>query len=403
MRSPFRGLPRAFVVLWWGMLVNRLGGFVVPFLAIYLTSQRGFSVERVGLILSLYGAGSVLAGPLGGWLSDRLGRKAVMVTSLCLGACSVLSLAAVQRGPAVALAVFCVSFLGDMYRPACSAMVADLIPDQRQRAFGLVYWAINLGFSGAMIVAGALMRFGFLVLFTADAATSLAFAVLVALFVPETRPEGGTAHPLHIAAPFRDGGFVAFFLLMLGIAIIYSQAHCTLPVDMQRHGISAAGFGYIIAINGVMIAILQPWVGQRLGRLPPARVLALNGLLTGVGFGIQALAGGAPIYVAAIVVWTLGEIIGAPMASTVVASLSPASLRGTYQGALQTAWGGGAFLAPMLGGFAMGSFGGPALWVGCMVLGCLVGLGHWLVTGAILQRRSARNFSMMSGQPQPEV
>jgi len=390
VRSPFRGLPRTFVVLWWGMLVNRLGGFVVPFLAIYLTSQRGFSVERVGLILSLYGAGSVLAGPLGGWLSDRLGRKTVMLASLCLGAASALALALVRSGPAVACAVFCVSFLGDMYRPACSAMVADLIPDERQRAFGLVYWAINLGFSGAMIVAGVLMRFGYLVLFAADAATTLAFAALVALRIQETRPEGAQAHPLHIAAPFRDGRFVSFFLLMLGIAVIYSQAHCTLPVDMQSHGISAAGYGYIIAINGVMIVLLQPWVSQRLGRLPPARMLAFSGLLVGAGFGIQALAGGVPVYVAAIVVWTLGEIVGAPMGAAVVASLAPASLRGTYQGAFGMAWGGGAFLAPMLGGFVMGRWGGPSLWVGCLALGCLVGVGHWFVTGAILDRGAAR-------------
>jgi hypothetical protein len=129
-------------------------------------------------------------------------------------------------------------------------------------------------------------------------------------------------------------------------------------------------------------------VSRRLGGLPPARVLAVNGVLTGVGFGIQAWAGGAPVYVAAIVVWTMGEIIGAPMGAAVVAGLAPASLRGTYQGAFQTAWGGGAFLAPMLGGLVMGRFGAPALWTSCMALGCLVGAGHWFVTGALLARRS---------------
>ncbi|MDD5629986.1 MAG: MFS transporter [Elusimicrobia bacterium] len=387
MLSPFRGLPRAFVVLWCGMLVNRLGGFVVPFLAIYLTSQRGFSVERVGLVLSLYGAGSVLAGPLGGWLSDRLGRKKVMVASLGLGAVSVLALAWARTGPAVAMAVFCVSFLGDMYRPAASAMVADLIPGERQRAFGLVYWAVNLGFSGAMVIAGALMRFGYAALFIADAATTLAFAALAAWKLPETRPAGAKTHPLHIAAPFRDRDFAGFFLLMLGIAVIYSQAHCTLPVDMQSHGISAAGFGYIIAINGVMIVLLQPWISRKLQRAHPARMLAVSGALTGLGFGVQALAGGAPVYVAAIVVWTFGEMVGAPMGAAVVAALAPPSLRGTYQGAFGMAWGGGAFLAPMLGGLVMGRLGAPSLWLGCMALGGLVGLGHWFITAAALRRR----------------
>src|SRR5574341_515736 len=74
-----QGLPRAFWVLWFGMLVNRAGNFVLPFLAIYLTQARGLSPAQAGIVLALYGAGAAVASPLGGYLADHAGRRATLV------------------------------------------------------------------------------------------------------------------------------------------------------------------------------------------------------------------------------------------------------------------------------------------------------------------------------------
>jgi MFS family permease len=381
----FRGLPRPFVVLWWGTLINRLGGFVVPFLAIYLTQARGYSIAQVGFIASLYGAGSLLAGPLGGTLADRVGRRATMLAALCVGAAAVLVLGFCSGSFMVAAAVFCVAFFGSMYSPAASAMVADIVvPADRQRAYGLLYWAVNLGFSAAMAVAGLLVEHGYLVLFIADAATTFLFALLVFFHVPESKPVGAKPKTASFAAPFADTRFLAFFLLMLGIALIYNQAHCTLPVDMQRHGISAARYGYLLGLNGILVAVLQPLVGRRILAAAPAKVLAAAAVLTGLGFGMCAFASSFTLYAASIVIWTLGEILGAPAGPSVVADLAPASLRGTYQGALQMAWGGGSFVAPLAGALIMGSLGGAALWLACLLLGVLVAVGHLLVTAKIV-------------------
>jgi len=82
----FRDLPRSFRILWAGALINRLGGFVLPLLALYLTGERGLPVEQVGVIVALWGAGTVAGGSVGGMLADRLGRRRTLILVLVAGA-----------------------------------------------------------------------------------------------------------------------------------------------------------------------------------------------------------------------------------------------------------------------------------------------------------------------------
>ena len=93
----FRGLPRPFWVLFAGTLVNRVGGFVLVFLAIYLTEVRGLTPTQAGAIISAYGLGAIGGGPLGGALSDRIGRRPTLVGSLIAGGASMLVLGLVTR------------------------------------------------------------------------------------------------------------------------------------------------------------------------------------------------------------------------------------------------------------------------------------------------------------------
>jgi len=76
------GLPRAYWALWVGLLVNRVGSFVVPFLSLYLTRERGLSLAEAGGLVSLWGLGAIGAGPVSGVISDRVGRRAAMLVSL---------------------------------------------------------------------------------------------------------------------------------------------------------------------------------------------------------------------------------------------------------------------------------------------------------------------------------
>ena len=100
------GLPRTYWYLWTGTLVNRLAGFVVPFLSLYLTQERGLPVEQATLIVSLHGAGSVVAGPVGGALADRVGRRTTLVAALWLGAAAMVLLGFSRSPLHIAVATF---------------------------------------------------------------------------------------------------------------------------------------------------------------------------------------------------------------------------------------------------------------------------------------------------------
>jgi MFS family permease len=376
-----RGLPATFWWLWAGILVNSLAQFVFPFLALYLV-RRGFSVAGAGLLVSLMGAGAVLSGPLGGFLTDRVGRRPTLVSSLVLAAVTVAAMSVVRAPAAIAAGVAVLGVVSQMFRPAAQATVADLVPPaERARAYGLNYWAMNIGFAVSMVVGGALAEVSFTGLFLADAATTLLFAGVVFWKVPETRPpEAAAAARVPLAgglgAPLRDGAFARLLALNLAFAFILLQFNVAAPIDMARHGISPAQYGMLMALNGVVIVLLQPFAARMTGGRDPSRVLALAAVLVGAGYGLFGVLHTPVLYGIAIVIWTLGEICHTPVSTALVANMAPVAERGRYQGALGMSWGLATFLAPALGSLVMDRLGPGALWGGCLGLGLLAAAGQ---------------------------
>ena len=382
-----RGFPRAYWFLWLGTLINRVGGLVVPFLAFYLTGERGFSFEEAGVVASLFGLGSLGAGPIGGVLADRFGRRITMVLGLALGALAMLHLGLARSLWHIQLAAFLLGGLGDLYRPAVWAAVSDLVPAKdRTRAFGLLYWAINLGFAAASLLAGALASGGFWILFAGDAITSLAMAVVVYLAVPETRPPRSRVREASAAAdamaPFRDGVFLSFAGVSFLLAFLFLQHLTALPLDLRAHGFAASTYGALIAINGILIVLLQPFAVRVVQGRRRSRVLSLGAALVGIGFGLTAVARTWPLYALSIALWTLGEILLSPVTPTIVADLAPPELRGTYPGVQQMTWGAAFCLAPAMGSWVLARLGSTALWVGCLVVGLFAAVAHLLIAGA---------------------
>lgn len=373
-----RDLPRTFWILWTGALINRLGGFVMPLLALYLTGQRGIAVEQVGVVIALYGAGTLAAGTVGGWLADRIGRRRTLLLALVLGALAMLHLAFARAPAHIAAAAFLLGLLGDMYRPAVSAAVSDLVPpEKRVAAYGVLYWAVNLGFAVGSALGGALSRHGWWLLFVGDAATTLAYAGIVALYIPETRPAlVEDEERASLWAPLADRPFVAFVLLNSLVWIMFHQSFVTLPLDLRDHGLGPASYGALIALNGVLITLLQPGAARALARFHRHRVLAGAAALVGVGFALTALVRTVPGYAFAITIWTLGEISMAGIAPAVVADAAPPAQRGAYQGVFQMGMGASALLAPMIGSLVMGRLGAPSLWALCGVAGAAAAAGH---------------------------
>jgi MFS family permease len=383
-----RGLPRTFWYLWTGALIDRLGTFVYTFLALYLTRARHFTVAQAGFVIALWGAGTFFAGPVGGYLADHIGRRRTMLLAFMLSAAAMLHLGFARASWHITLATPLLGFCSNLFRPAQHATVADVVaPADRTRAFGYLYWAVNLGFAGAAMLGGFLAERNFTLLFVADAITTAMFGLIVYLRVPETHPERdvvGRARP-DLRVPLRDRSFVIFIVAQLLVMVVGSQGNSTLPIDLRDHGIAATTYGWLLSINGVMIVLLQPMAVRHVQRFDRGRVLALGALLQGVGFGLTCVGHSVAWYGFTVVVWTAAELLYSPVSPAVVSDLAPPSLRGTYQGVYSMAWGASAFFAPLLGSLLLGHVGSTALWTSCFAVG-LVAMALHLPRGAAYTR-----------------
>jgi MFS family permease len=389
------GLPSTYWLLWVGTLINRLGGFVVPFLTLYLTAQRRIPVSQAALMVSLFGAGSFAAQLIGGELADRLGRRPVLLLSFLFAPVNMVLLGLARPVPLIAVLTLFQGFFTDLYRPAVSAAITDLVPAElRPKAFGYLYWAINLGFAFAPVLAGLIARLDYFLLFIGDAATTFIFGLIVLWGVRETRPMGAESASRPTARARlgqirREPILLAFSLLALGFGMIYMQGNVTLPVDMQSAGLGPDQYGLAISLNGVLIVLLSIPASNAAVRWPRFGSLALAAMFLGVGFGLTAFADTLWAYAMTVAIWTLGEIIGATIAPAIVADLSPVDMRGTFQGVFGAAYGFAAFIGPIIGGWVFEHLGSSTLWAGAFGLGCILALGY-LAMARPAGRRMAR-------------
>lgn len=386
-------LPPTYWLLWTGTLVNRLGGFVAPFLSLYLTGDRGIPVSRTAFVISLFGAGSFLGRIVGGELSDRLGRRPVLLTSFLVTPLVVLFVGLVRPLAWIAAGTTLLGFFTDLYRPAVSAAIADIVaPGKRVRAFGYLYWAINLGAAIAPVIGGVMAHSNYFLLFAGDAVTTLVFGLLVLVKLRETQPQQFRQARTGVRVPVSRLGLLArqpTLLMFAGLTflfgMVYAQSASTLPVAMLRHGVGPSGYGLVISLNGLLIVLLGLAGGRTAERWPRFRALALANVLLGAGFGLAALGGSLWLYSVSVVIWTLGEIVNASVAPAVVADLATAEVQGLYQGVYGSAWGLAFFVGPAVGGLVYGQFGNVAIWTACLAVG-LVSAGGYLLLGRRMER-----------------
>jgi MFS family permease len=396
-------LPPTYWFLWLGILINRLGSFVIPFLTLYLTSQRGISVSQAALTVSLFGAGSFAAQLTGGELADRLGRRPVLLMSLFIAPIVMIALGFARTLFLIGLCTLILGFFTDLFRPALGAAVADLVPSSaRTRAFGYQNWAVNLGFALATILAGFMARYNYLLLFIGDALTTFIFGLIVLARIPETRP-AEAAHVAHISfrerarQVSRESILLLFSILALFVGMIYMQGYVTLPVDMESKGLTSADFGLAIAINGILIVLVSIQVSNVAGNWHRFGAMAGAVILLGAGFGLNIFAHNLPFYMFSVAVWTLGEITASAVAPALIADLSPVELRGLFQGIFGSAWGLAFFVGPLAGGWIFENFGGNTLWMGCLILGIAVAACYLAMSAPAKRRLVGSHISQTDG------
>jgi MFS family permease len=265
-----------------------------------------------------------------------------------------------------------VGFVGELYRPAVLAFIADVVPhDRRVDAFGLLYWAINLGFAVASIIGGLLAELDFTILFIADGVTMAVYGLLVAIAVPETKP---AKRPEQRAAPparswIRDRELVVFVVISCVLMLMLMQVGATLSAHMTAQGFTPAAYGGVMAVNGIAIIVFQPSLIGWIKRVDPNRVIVGAALLYGVGVALHGVANHIAIHAAAVLVWTFGEIIDAPTRSSIVSTLAPVEARGRYQGALVMSFAVAQLVGPNLGTYLWQHAGPNYVWGPCLVLG----------------------------------
>lgn len=384
-----RELPNLVWALAATYFVSRAGGLVRSFLVLYLTQAQRLSPAAVGAVVAAVGLGDIGSQLLGGWLGDRIGRRHTMLVGFSGAAVALVALGSADSLPQIWVAAIGIGLTTELYRPAGSAAVADLPPRQRIRAFGLLFWAANLGFSVATVTAGVLVQYGYGLLFWINAVASLAAALIVWRRVPETRPPASKqAQRALLPVLLRDRLMIAMVVLYTGYFTLFLQTFTTLPLVMTADGLGPAAFGAVLALNGIVIVVVQPVAVRLLAGRDGSAVLAVSMLLVGVGVALGACSHSEIGYAGSVVVWTVGQVGVAVMFGNVFADLAPADLRGRYLGIASTTWSVGAVLGPLLGTVLLDHAGRTALgWAGA-IAGIALFAAHRALAPA-LRRRTA--------------
>jgi MFS family permease len=319
-------------------------------------------------------------------LADRVGRRATLLLGTAGAGTLMLALGSARGSLGIWVFTPLLGFFTEICRPPLQAAVADVVPPgERARAYGLLYWAVNLGFAGAASVGGLLAEHHFHLLFVIDALTTYGYGLIVLAGVPETRPalpperthdSGARA----LIRPLGNGPFVSFVAIQMLVVISFLQVIAALPLDMRAHGLGTQQIGWLLGMNGVFIVLVQPLALRLLRGLSSVRWLVAGAVFTGLGLGATAFAAGSPVYLAAILLWTLGEIGFSTGAPTLVAEFSPRAERGAYQGAYQLGWGLASMSAPAVGSLVLGHLGGRVLWFGSLGACLLAAALHLTVT-----------------------
>lgn len=378
----YHDYPAAFWRLVGVTFVDRLGGSLLyPFFALYITSRFGVGMTQVGVLFSLFFLSSFVGSMIGGAMTDRLGRRSMVIFSLLT-----TSISSVAMGLVGSLnAFFVVALIGGVFNevggPAYQAMVADLLPsEKRAQGYGVIRVAFNLAVAIGPAIGGFLAARSYLLLFVSDAVISSITAGLVYFTLPETKPaavEGAPAESLTdtfrgYLTVLRDAAFMGFLGASILMGFVYMNMGTTLGVYLRDvHGVAESGYGLILSLNAAMVVVLQFPITRRIEGLPPMLVMAAGTFLYAIGFGLYGLVASFALFLVAIAIVTLGEMLVAPVGQAVSATLAPEDMRGRYMSIFGLSFGIPFAVGPLLAGLILDNLNPNLLWLAAFLLGTI--------------------------------
>lgn len=389
-KTVYNEYPRAFWIYNIIVFIDRLGGFMLyPFFALYLTQKYDIGMATVGLMFAVFSITGMVGSALGGAIADRMGRKTVIIFSLVLSSLSALGMGlAPTIGIFIAIVVV-VGTLSSIGHPAHEAVVADLLPpEKRAEGYGIIRVVFNLAVIIAPPIAGLLISRSYLTLFIVDAAISVVCALVVLFALPETKPQTqGHEKPETMTQTFagygrvfRDTPFVAFIGVTVMMTLVYMNMNSTLGVYLRdQHSLPEFRYAMLLSINAIIVVFMQFWVTRRLQNYRPFLMMAAGSLLYAVGFAMYGFVTGFALFVTAMIVITIGEMVVTPFQQSLVASFAPEDMRGRYMAVSGLSWSISFTVGPYLAGLLLESSNPSLLWAFCGLIGTAATIGFMIL------------------------
>ena len=377
-------MTRPLLVIFLTIFVNLVGfGIIVPLLPFY-AQHFGASPLTIGMLFGVFSICQLLAAPALGDLSDRYGRRPVLIFSLLGTVLSFVMLATAQSLMMLFLARIVDGLSGGNISTA-RAYVADITePKDRARAYGLIGAAFGLGFIFGPALSGLLAHISYTAPIWAAAGLTLVATAMAWFWLPETvhRASAGTGMPFrNLAAMMRRPGLRR----MLVIDFVYWFAFAIFQTTFalfaaRRFGFDAPQTGYFFAGFGVLGAIVQGvFIRPVVARLGDKPTFIVGVVFGAVGLVAAAFAQSVTILVVTLVPLALGIGFGHPTIASLVSRAGRKDEQGRVQGAAGAMESLGRALGPVWGNAALQRFGEAMPYLtaaGCLVVTLMLSLTY---------------------------
>jgi MFS family permease len=412
IRSTYHEYPSKFWVLVGAVFIDNIGRTILqPFFALYVTDRFNVGMTEAGALFAVFSVTGFAGNMLGGALTDRFGRKGMVLFGLVLSATTNLSMGLATQLSTFYILAATVGLLSDIAGPAHGAMVADLLPEEkRAEGFGMLRVVANLSWVIGPTIGGFLATQSFMLLFVADAAASLITAVIFARAMPETRPEAHAVGQREtmgatFAGYFRvlaDRPYVVYLLTAALMNLVYLQMYSTLSVYLRDvHALPTREYGLMMSSNATLVVLTQFWVTRRTRKYRPLVMMALGTTLYMIGFTLYGFVSTYPLFIGAMLIITCGEMIAIPVSQALVARFAPEDMRGRYMAIAGIAWGIPHALGPWAAGLIMDNYNPNWIWYLCGILAAVAIAGYLLLDARLGSRFAATPAP--AAEPAPAV
>lgn len=373
LRSIYHEFPRKFWVVVGVMFIDRIGGTLLfPFFSLYITQKFEVGMTQAGVILGLFSIFGLVGQMIGGALTDKFGRRKLILFGLVFSALSTLTLGLVNNYATLIPLAMLIGILSDISGPAHQAMMADILPEEkRQEGFGLMRVVANLSWIIGPTIGGFIAGRSYLALFIIDAAISCVVAVLFYFLISETKPEPHPGQkPASVfetfkgyAEVFKDRAYIAFVLVLVSMGLVYGQMYSSLSVYLRDvHQVDPQGYGFLMSTSAITVILFQFWVSRRIKHSAPFLIMAFGAVFYVIGFGMFGFVAAFWLFMAAIVIITIGEMLVSPTMQTLTANFAPEAIRGRYMAVFGFAWMLPSAIGPGAAGLILDNFNPNLLW-----------------------------------------